>query len=197
MLAQNDFRAKYFPEDYNMSGGMRMFGFTPLTDAEISIIKQSIKRIEADETKFIFNHDKHFDRTCYNPIKDVIYVGRNVFPDVESNSIHPRDLMSIACVLAHEYYGHRTYRDEYLGDMEEYCVTTPEAEDECRASITAAKICPGLTREERSYLIQEAHTRAKEYGIPLENDDFMKEVLYGYSENAGRLSNKESGRESG
>lgn len=181
MLTENDFRLKYFPEEYDMSQGMRMSGFAPLTEEEIETIKRSIRRIKADESKFIFNHEKHYSRTCYNPMKDVVYVGRNVFPDINSNSIHPRDLMSVACVLAHEYYGHRAFREEYLNDIEEYCVTTPISEDECRASITAAKTCPGLSREERSHLIQEAHMRAKEFGIPLENDNFMKEVLYGYS----------------
>ena len=182
MLDNNDFRLRYFPEEYDMSQGHRMAGFTPLSEDEISLIKKSIRRINADETKFVFNHEKHLNRTCYNPTKDVVYVGRNVFPDVNCNSAHPRDLMSIACVLAHEYYGHRKFRQEYLHDFEEYCVTTSEAEDECRASITAAKECPNLSHEERSHLIQEAHKRAEEFGIVLENDDFMKEVLYGYSD---------------
>ena len=81
-------------------------------------------------------------------------------------------------VKAHEYYGHRTYRQEYLDDVKFARVTTLEWEDECRASITAARIGKGLTAMDRSYLIQDAIKRAEEFGQWIELDDFMKEVLY-------------------
>ena len=54
--------------------------------------------------------------------------------------------MSVACVLAHEYDGHRMFRQEYLEDVDKGVVTTPKWEDEVRASIHAAKIRFGLSR---------------------------------------------------
>ena len=58
--------------------------------------------------------------------------------------------------------------------------TTPFWEDECRASITAAKITPNLTSEERRDLVMDAVYRARESGQLIEMDDFMKEIVYGY-----------------
>lgn len=163
-----------------MSNGMRMYGNAPLTDEEILIVKQAIAEIEADDRFFVFNDKDHLSHTCYNSRDDVIYIGRNIFPDTKYGSTHPRDMMSIRAVLAHEYYGHRTYRDEYLDDLFSCRTTTPEWQDECRASITAAKIAPGLTQMDRYHLVQDAVKRAEEYGQWIKTDDFMKEVLYGY-----------------
>ena len=164
--------------DKNMSNGLRMYGKDPLTDEEINFIKKEIQRIEAFDDVFVFNDKKHLSYTCYNSGKDIVYVGRNVFPDTKYGSFHPRDLMSVGAVLAHEYYGHRTYRQEYLDDVKSGKVSTLEWEDECRASITAARIGKGLTAMDRSYLIQDAIKRAEEFGQWIELDDFMKEVLY-------------------
>ena len=88
--------------------------------------------------------------------------------------------MSVAAVLAHEYYGHRTYRNEYLKDNEKFNDKNYYWQDECRASITAAEIAKNLTQREKSDLIMDAVYRAKEAGQILETNDFMKEVLYGY-----------------
>ena len=63
MLSKNNFRIRYFPENYEMSQGMRMSGFKPLSEEEISTVKNAIKRIGADESKFVFNHEKHLERT--------------------------------------------------------------------------------------------------------------------------------------
>ena len=147
--------------DKKMSNGLRMYGKEPLTNAEINFIKSEINRIEAFDDIFIFNDLKHLARTCYNAEHDVVYIGRNIFPDTKYGSIHPRDLMSVGAVLAHEYYGHRTFREEYLNDIKYAKITTLEWEDECRASITAARIGKGLTAMDRSYLIQDAIKRAE------------------------------------
>ena len=53
-------------------------------------------------------------------------------------------------------------------------------QDECRASLTAAKITLNLDDIERSWLVDDALYRAGEYGHNIEMDDFMKEMLYGY-----------------
>lgn len=174
----------------NMANGMRDMSHRPLTDEEIEFVKSEIQRINADESLFVFNDKNHINEsTCYNFAEDRIYVTRNVFPDTKYSSVHPRDIMSVGAVLAHEYYGHRTYREEYLSDKKQGkgYHTTPIWDDECRASITAAKITPNLTRKEQSDLIMDAVYRANEFGQLIEMDNFMKEVVYGYATDEKRV----------
>lgn len=163
-----------------MSNGMRDMSATPLTEQEIKEVKEEIRRIGADESIFIFNDEEHLGDTCYNFTVDKVYVGRNVFPDAKYGSTHPRDNLSVAAVLAHEYYGHRSYREEYLNDLEKGTNSILRWEDECRASITAAKITPNLTQMERAELIRDAFFRAQEFGQVIEMDNDMKEIIYGY-----------------
>jgi len=173
----------------DMSNGMRNMSRTPLSLEEIAYVKSQIQWIEADESVFVFNDEEHItESTCYNVIDDKIYVTRNVFPDDKYGSTHPRDIMSVRAVLAHEYYGHRAYRDEYLNDFENDIETTPYWEDECRASITAAKTTPNLTDKDKADLVQEAVYRARECGFLLEMDEFMKEAAYGYSSSERNIS---------
>ena len=169
--------------DKTMANGMRNLSHKPLTESEIEFVKNEIKRIKADETVFVFNDEDHINTgTCYNYTNDKIYVTKNVFPDDQYASIHPRDIMSVAAVLAHEYYGHRSFRNEYLNDLKinPDFHTTPIWQDECRASLYAAQFTPNLNQIERRDLIQDAIFRAKEYGQLIEMNSFMKEVLYGY-----------------
>ena len=171
--------------DKEMSNGQRNTSKTPLTDEEINFIKSEINRIQADPSVFIFNDRDHIQTsTCYNFVDDKIYVTRNVFPDLKYSSAHPRDIMSVGAVLAHEYYGHRTYRDEYINDYKKSpdFHTTPYWQDECRASITAAKLAPNLTEKDKSNLVMDAIYRAQEYNHHIEMDAFMKEVVYGYTD---------------
>ena len=169
--------------DKNMSQGHRDMSMTPLTNSEIDYVKSEIKRIRADESIFIFNDPEHIQgSTCYNFYRDIIYITRNVFPDTKYGSIHPRDLMSVRAVIAHEYYGHRTYRDEYIEDYAKNHHSVELWQDECRASITAAKIAPGLNQKDKADLVMDAIYRAEEYNHYIEMDDFMKEVLYGYKD---------------
>lgn len=177
--------------DREMSQGMRDMSRTPLTEDEIDIVKKEIHRIEADESIFVFNDPEHIAvSTCYNFISDRVYVTRNVFPDLKYGSTHPRDLMSIGAVLAHEYYGHRSFREEYIEDYKrgDGTHTVPMWQDECRASITAAKIAPNLTDRDRSNLVMDAIYRAEEYNHRIELDAFMKEVLYGYSDDEKNIT---------
>ena len=91
----------------DMANGMRDMSRRPLSADEIDFVKSEIRRIEADESVFVFNDEDHQNgSTCYNFIDDKIYVTRNVFPDTKYGSTHPRDIMSVGAVLAHEYYGH-------------------------------------------------------------------------------------------
>lgn len=140
---------------------------------------------------FVFNDEEHLSSsTCYNFVEDKNYVTRNVFPDEKYGSTHPRDLMSVGAVLAHEYLGHRPYREEYLSDMEQGVDyhTTLIWQDECRASINAAKTAHNLTDRDKSNLVMDAIYRAKEFGHLIEMDDFMKEVIYGYSNREKNIS---------
>lgn len=173
-----------------MASGKRNLEIRPLTSNEIDIVIKAGKRIGiVDKSIYIFNDKKHIESphlgTGYDYIEDKIYITMNVFPDDKYASSHPRDLMSVAAVLAHEYYGHRRYRNEYLNDIivsqnnNEVFHTTPEWEDECRASVDAAKITPNLTDKERCDLIQDAVYRAHEYGQTFELDNDMKGILYG------------------
>lgn len=182
MTRQDDMIKLISENDRDMANGMRNTSGTPLTESEIDFVKSEIQRIGADESIFVFNDEDHFNSsTCYNFDEDRIYITRNVFPDDKYGSIHPRDVMSVGAVLAHEYYGHRAYREEYLSDMERGGYhTTPLWQDECRASITAARTAPNLTQKDRCDLIMDAIYRAREFGHLIEMDDFMKEVVYGY-----------------
>ncbi len=154
-------------------------------------MKSEINKIEADVSIFVFNDEEYMSiSTCYNFIEDKIYVTRNVFPDEKYGSTHPRDLMSVGAVLAHEYYGHRLFYDEYLSDMSkgDNFHTTPIWQDECRTSINAAKMAHNLTDRDKSNLVMDTIYRAKEYGHLIEMDDFMKEVVYGYTSGEKNIS---------
>ena len=154
-------------------------------------VKSEIRRIEADESVFVFNDEDHQNgSTCYNFIDDKIYVTRNVFPDTKYGSTHPRDIMSVGAVLAHEYYGHRAHRQEYLDDYKKGhdFHSTPIWQDECRASIVAAKTAPNLTDIDTCNLVMDAIYRADEYNHYIEMDSFMKEAVYGYSDDERHIS---------
>ncbi|MCM1083346.1 MAG: hypothetical protein NC428_07700 [Clostridium sp.] len=164
-----------------MANGWRTPGTYKLTPVEIEIVKNEIMEIRADVSIFVFNDIGH-SNTCYNPIDDIVYICGDVLPDLTYASNNTRDLMSIRAVIAHEYYGHRMFREEYLQDMENNVISTPSWQDEFRASYTAAKICPNLSHMDQYHLIQDAIDRCREANQVIENDDFMKEVLYGYND---------------
>lgn len=92
--------------------------------------------------------------------------------------------MSVRAVLAHEYYGHRPNRNRYLredsltSDKERNRLASLMWADEFRASYMAAKNAPGLTDEDRRYLIMDAVSRAREAGVSIKYNDFMRRVLY-------------------
>ena len=58
--------------------------------------------------------------------------------------------MSVGAVLAHEYYGHRSMREEYLKEETD---TTNTALDEFKASFLAYKNAPNLTDEENYEIV--------------------------------------------
>jgi len=79
--------------------------------------------------------------------------------------------MSERAVLAHEYYGHRTNRGTKL--------KSNSWNDEFRASYMAAKNTPNLTDKDRYYLILDALQKAKEAGISITYNNFIRRILHG------------------
>lgn len=84
---------------------------------------------------------------------------------------HNRDNLSVRAVLAHEYYGHKVNKGTKIPQ--------DSLNDEFRASYQAAKNAPNLTHEDRYRLILDALDRAKEAGIIIKYNDFMRGILYG------------------
>ncbi len=123
--------------------------------------------MKAYESVFLFNQGR---KTGYADDYDVVFVKGDVLPDI-INSILPRDLMSSRAVLAHEYYGHRANRNTHL--------ERGAWNDEFRASYLAAKNAPGLTGQDKMFLILDAMERAKESGVTIRLNNFMRRVLYG------------------
>lgn len=151
----------------NLPNGLRTAPSHILTEAEIESLKKDIASIEADESVFRFNKGH---RTGYDDVLDEIRVKGDILPDLSSK--HPRDRMSSRAALAHEYYGHRANRGTN--------VPNGAWNDEFRASYMAAKNCPNLSDEERADLILDALERAKESGVTIKNNSFIRRVLYGY-----------------
>lgn len=150
-----------------MAYGLRKSPKIKLSDNDKNLILNEITAINADPDVFVFRDGFG---SGYSDSRDIIFISSNIFPS-NDGSLHPRDLMSERAVLAHEYYGHRTHRGTAL--------EKGSWNDEFRASYTAAKICPNLTDEDRRYLILDAIERAKEAGINIRYNDFIRRVLYG------------------
>lgn len=150
----------------NMANVGRQSPLYDLSDSEIETLKNDIKSIGANENIFKFNEG---DVTSYSDRHDIIFVKRDVLPNL--NSFHPRDLMSARAVLAHEYYGHRAHRNTKLFPT--------SWNDEFRASYSASKNTPNLTDEDRRYLILDALERAKEHGVTIRYNDYIRRIIYG------------------
>jgi len=171
--------------DKSLAMGLRKPPGRILNDAEIQNLVVDIHSIDADESDFIFNSE-YVRGTCYRPQDDKVYVKGNILSD--QSSTHPRDLMSQRAVLAHEYYGHRPYRAQYLSEFakldlnkDEYLLVLANREwsDEFRASYMAARNAPGLSNEDRRFLVLDAVERSKEAGISIRYNDYIRRVLHG------------------
>ena len=151
-----------------MANGLRKSPKIILTEQEKQYLLKEIRAIDADEKVFVFRDGIG---SGYSDSRDKVFVSSNIFPS-EDDSQHPRDLMSARAALAHEYYGHRANRNTNL----------PKGSwnDEFRASYSAAKNCPNLSDEDKYYLVLDALERAKEAGISIKYNGFIRSVLYGY-----------------
>jgi hypothetical protein len=79
--------------------------------------------------------------------------------------------MSSKAALGHEL-GHARYRGTKL--------PIGAWNDEFRASYWAAKNLSNLSEQDRIHLVLDAMERAREAGVPITVNAFMKKVLYGY-----------------
>jgi hypothetical protein len=128
-----------------------------LTEDEIEIVlymADSIGIPAYDEDVLIFNE---YEKTAYHGDygdDDFVAIAGDIFPDLDSD--HPTDLLTIKAVLAHEWYGHRSFKGTHL----------PPGHwmDECRASYYASIITPNLDDNERRGLILDAKERIKKAG---------------------------------
>ena len=150
-----------------MASGMRKSYFIPLSDDDKRFILEEIDAIGADGSVFEFRDGLP---TGYSDKRDRIFISSSVFPS-DDGSTHPTDLLSVRATLAHEYYGHRASRNTKAKEG--------SWNDEFRASYLAAKNCPGLTDEDRAALVLDAMQRAKDAGVNIKLNAFMKRWLYG------------------
>lgn len=149
-----------------MANGLRNNPNLHLTEEQIVSLKGDIRAIGADESVFVFNSGA---QTSYSDEVDTIFVRGDVFSDPRST--HPRDLMSARAVLAHEYYGHRANKGTKL--------PVGAWNDEFRASYMAARDAPGISDEDRRYLVLDAIDRAKSAGVTITLNEFMRRTVYG------------------
>lgn len=152
----------------NMANGLRKSADIKLSESDKEHLMLEIDKIKADRNVFVFRDGFG---SGYSDERDKIFVSSNIFPSNDGSN-HPRDLMSERAALAHEYYGHRANRGTKL----------PKGSwnDEFRASYMAAKNCPNLSDDDRRYLILDALERARESGVTIKNNDFIRRILYGY-----------------
>lgn len=151
----------------DMANGLRNNPNLHLTEEQIVSLKGDIRAIGADESVFVFNSGA---QTSYSDEVDTIFVRGDVFSDPRST--HPRDLMSARAVLAHEYYGHRANKGTKL--------PVGAWNDEFRASYMAARDAPGISDEDRRYLVLDAIDRAKSAGVTITLNEFMRRTVYGF-----------------
>lgn len=154
-----------------MANGLRSPDFANLNEEEIERLMQEINEIQADASIFRFNVQNM--QTGYYDELDEIILNRGVLPSADT-SLSARDMMSSKAVIAHEYYGHRSFRNTRL-KQEDW-------RDEFRASYTAAIKTPNLSDEDRQLLMRDALDRAKEAGVSIKTNRQIRSILYGYDE---------------
>jgi len=144
--------------------GLRRSPFYVLDESDIELVRSEIRAIGADERVFVFNRGR---RTSYSDEHDIVNIRGDIFPD--EYSTHPRDLMSVRAVLAH---GHRPNRGTVLPEQ--------SWNDEFRASYLASISVPNLTDEDRRCLVLDAISRAREAGVAIKPNSYIRRVIYGF-----------------
>jgi hypothetical protein len=164
---ENPVNGSIMGTERGMASGARKSYLIRLSEKDKQFILQEIDAIGADRSVFVFRDGQP---TVYVDSRDKIFVSSSVFPS-EDDSTHPTDRLSVRATLAHEYYGHRAHRNTKVKEG--------AWNDEFRASYLAAKNCPGLTDQDRALLINDAMQRAKDAGVNIRLNSFMRRCLYG------------------
>ena len=148
------------------AGGLRRPALDAIEPTEMERLKKEFADLGGDPAMLRFNRG---DQTGYLDDDNIIMVRGDVNP-VE-DSLHPRSAMSSKATLGHEL-GHSTYRGTKL--------PVGAWNDEFRASYWAAKNLANLSDQDRIHLVLDAMERAKEAGVTISVNAFMRKVLYGY-----------------
>ena len=137
-----------------------------LTSVEIEHVTEQWKSIGGDPSVLKFNQGP------FTGVSDSgsVYIRGDVFPTT-SNSLHPTANLSVRETLAHEM-GHMEYLDTG--------VAKGAWNDEFRASYWASKNVPGLTFEERANLANDALQRARDAGVTVKMNSYIRGLLYGF-----------------
>ena len=169
-------------EEKHTAAGSRKSPLYELTAEDIEYVKNEIEAIGADVSDFVFNSNVTRG-TCFLASDGKVHIKGNIFPD--ESSTHPRDIMSVRAVLAHEYYGHRPYREQYLREDNDTSLDSINKimsrawADEFRASYMAAINAPNLSDDDRYLLIRDALSRAEEAGVSIKYNKYIRRFLYG------------------
>jgi hypothetical protein len=155
--------------------GYRRSPFIDLSPEEIDQVRREFQEIGGHPSMLRFNTGAC---TGYFDGDREIRVNGDVFPSGPPDPMQPNATMSCKAALAHEL-GHCHF--DVGADHPDYL--PPSApEDEMRASRWAAEHVPGLTDEERRFLLLDAQNR----GCPLPSDPFVLRILYGITEDQSR-----------
>ena len=143
----------------DIASGYRMPVYNLVEGADRNYVEAEAKSIGIDPNYLRFNEPGK--GTSYDPVDDVVDIKGDIFPRL--TVAHPRAKMSVRAVLAHEFYGHRPNRAQYIWELENNVpFNSSEWEDEFRASYNASKAEIDLCADDRAYLRDDAITRAEE-----------------------------------
>lgn len=165
---QGEIEAAYDILIREMANGQRRSVFEPLSDSDKKFIYSEAEAIGIPKDIIVFR-EGHV--TGYLDSRDKIYISSSVFPSGDG-SLHNRDNLSVRAVLAHEYYGHRRYRNTPLKQG--------SWQDEFRASYSAAINAPNLSAKDRQMLMRDALDRASEVGVKIKITETIRRFLYGH-----------------
>lgn len=165
---QGEIEAAYDILIREMANGQRRSVFEPLSDSDKKFIYSESEAIGIPKDIIVFR-EGHV--TGYLDSRDKIYISSSVFPSGDG-SLHNRDNLSVRAVLAHEYYGHRRYRNTPLKQG--------SWQDEFRASYSAAINAPNLSPKDRQMLMRDALDRASEVGVKIKITETIRRFLYGH-----------------
>ena len=165
---QGEIEAAYDKLIRKMANGQRKSIFEPLSEDDKKFVYSEAEAIGIPKDIIVFR-EGHV--TGYVDSRDKIYISSSVFPS-NDGSLHNRDNLSVRAVLAHEYYGHRKYRNTRLKQG--------SWQDEFRASYSAAINTPNLSDKDRQMLMRDALDRASEAGVKINITKTIRRFLYGY-----------------